>query len=57
MNARRGIKIARLARGMATRNAAARPAAVQPATPPRRTAATEVAIMYAVSSSEHITSP
>ena len=57
MNARRGIRIARLARGIAIRNRPVRPAAVHPATSPPRTDATDVATRNAASSSEHITSP
>ncbi len=57
MNARRGIKIARLASGMATRKRPVRPAAVQAPTSPWRTAAIDVAVRYAASSNEHITSP
>ena len=57
MNARRGIKIARLASGIVSRKSAVRPAAVHPSTSPLRTATTDVAIRYVVSSSEHITSP
>ena len=57
MNASRGIKIARLASGMAIRNSPVRPTAAHTPSSPARTATIDVAIRYAVSSSEHITSP
>ena len=58
MNARRGIRIARLASGIAIRNSA-RASGGGPSARPRRarTDATDVATRNAASSSEHITSP
>jgi hypothetical protein len=57
MKARRGIRIARLASGITTRNSATRPTATHTPSSPARTEVTDVAIRNAVTSIEHMTRP